>query len=177
MLKLRKDPTIPPSATVTTSNATAFPVSPRLAGTTAESRRSGGRNRSSPKGSGSNQSLAQSPASGTSGHVAGSTAALMASVAAATSSASVLAASNMLGAGATVGFGGGGGAPGSTVTSGSSHHRANRQNPASPTRSHKRSLNSKSNTFKYDTNGTLWALSASPDFTMVAVVGRDGKWQ
>lgn len=31
------------------------------------------------------------------------------------------------------------------------------------------------NTYKFDTNGTLWALSASPDFSMVAVVGRDGE--
>ncbi|KAF9971334.1 WD repeat-containing protein 24 [Actinomortierella ambigua] len=28
-------------------------------------------------------------------------------------------------------------------------------------------------TFKYDTKGSLWALSASPDFSMVVVVGRD----
>ncbi|KAG0253014.1 WD repeat-containing protein 24 [Actinomortierella ambigua] len=31
-------------------------------------------------------------------------------------------------------------------------------------------------TFKFDTKGSLWALSASPDFSMVVVVGRESKY-
>ncbi|KAG9321212.1 hypothetical protein KVV02_002124 [Mortierella alpina] len=172
MLKLRKDPTIPPSAaTVTTSTTTAFPVSPRRGASAGDTRPGAARPRSSPK-----TARPTNPASLSSGASASS----MASTQASSNAATALSMPQ-----GTVGpittTGGSAGGSGSTGTGAgtgafsgglSGSGKMQTQQPGTTTRqgqgSHKTT-----DSFKFDTNGALWALSASPDFSMVAVVGRD----
>lgn len=181
MLKLRKDPTIPPSAaaTVNTSTTNAFPVSPRLGGTGGDNRGNrSGRQRTPPKGSGAGNNVASASASSNAsvtstqhptangGPAVGGYNTL--------GSPGYLTGSNGLGIGAS---GGGGSSAGSPLIAGNGDHSQQdgsgpngSQSPLQPSTS----PISSPNTYKFDTNGALWALSASPDYTRVAVVGRDG---
>ncbi|KAG0205413.1 WD repeat-containing protein 24 [Mortierella sp. GBA30] len=171
MLKLRKDPTIPPSAaTVTTSTTTAFPVSPRRQASAGESRAGGARIRTSSKGTRPNTPT-------------NSTAASSASMIS-TSSNAATALSTPAGTVATAGIQPAGsgltGLGNDTVSSGSQRSSGNVNNQFNTTANRAsgesrpaRTSTKKTDSFKFDTNGALWALSASPDFSMVAVVGRD----
>ncbi|KFH68134.1 hypothetical protein MVEG_06863 [Podila verticillata NRRL 6337] len=205
MLKLRKDPTIPPSAaTVTTSNTNAFSVSPRLGSNTGsnsihsngsnngpgngndggrEGQGSGGvreggggggerggggggggggrRHRNSPRpgsgstsGSGSGSGLGMiAPGMGLTGLGGNNNASSAGSKGGNNNNNSnTLHAGSRAGGLASASAGGAGVA--TTLFSSEGSSKA-------------------PNTYKFDTNGTLWALSASPDFSMVAVVGRD----
>ena len=182
MLKLRKDPTIPPSATATvnTSTTNAFPVSPRLGGSGGDSRGSrGGHQRTSPKSSGT----------GTGNNAASASASSSTSVSATqhtTNGGSAAIGYNTLGSpgyaagsnGPAIGTAGVGATAGAALAVGnggySRQDAANIQGSRSPLQPSTSSINTP-NTYKFDTNGALWALSASPDYSMVAVVGRDGK--
>ncbi|KAG0263461.1 WD repeat-containing protein 24 [Mortierella polycephala] len=176
MLKLRKDPTIQPlAATVTTYNTTAFPVSPRLGSTSAESRVSGNRNRTSPKSSG--QTATSTSATTTSAASITSTFSAPSSVANAPNAPAGTAGTGV--AGVSVGPGvpsvGPGSASGSSKSFGNGytqHLMSSNDSSSDPSRQRNGQGRTR-NTFKFDTNGALWALSASPDFSMVAVVGRD----
>ncbi|KAF9995966.1 WD repeat-containing protein 24, partial [Modicella reniformis] len=167
MLK-RKDPTIPPSAaTVTTSTTTAFPVS-RLGSTGSETRSNGTRQRTSPKGSGST--------SGTTSLAAVSaSAASLASVTSASSASSGL----VTAAPSTTGTTGSASATGSNLFGSTAHGMSGASGQLhGQGGGHAQQVTSGVNgttpyTFRFDTSGALWALSASPDFSMVAVVGRD----
>ncbi|KAG0326552.1 WD repeat-containing protein 24, partial [Podila horticola] len=206
MLKLRKDPNIPPSAaTVTTSNTNAFSVSPRLGSNTGSSgahsnggnngpgnndggregqgsagAREGGGGSGGGGGGGGGRRNRNSPKPG-SGSTSGS------------GSGSGL---GMIAPGMGIGLTGLGGNNSSSGSKGNNNNypsNNNSNNNALHTGSRAGGLASASaggagvattlfssegsskppNTYKFDTNGTLWALSASPDFSMVAVVGRD----
>ncbi|KAF9903787.1 WD repeat-containing protein 24 [Linnemannia zychae] len=177
MLKLRKDPTIPPSAaaTVNTSTTNAFPVSPRLGGAGGGDNRGNrtGRHRTSPKGSGagnnavsastsSNASVSSTPhtsANGGSAVIGYNT----------LGSPGYISGPNGLGIGAV----GGGGTTGTSFFSGNGGQDASGPNGGQSPLQPSNSPISSPNTYKFDTNGALWALSASPDYSMVAVVGRD----
>ncbi|KAF9399278.1 WD repeat-containing protein 24 [Mortierella sp. AD011] len=192
MLKLRKDPTIPPSAaTVTTSTTNAFPVSPRLGGTGPETR-GGSRHRTSPKGPGTGQGISLGPGLGLGTGATSVVAPSSASVTSATSmgsnsSPSATTATNVSASGSTLigganmvmgssnaGFGVGI-APGSLLGFANGHatRALSGTGGASGAPRQSRVPTSSPQAFKFDTGGTLWALSASPDFSMVAVVGRD----
>ncbi|KAF9949312.1 WD repeat-containing protein 24 [Mortierella alpina] len=173
MLKLRKDPTIPPSAaTVTTSTTTAFPVSPRRGASAGDSRPGPARPRSSPKAT-----RPTNPASLSSGASTASMASTQASSNAATAlsmpQGTVGPITTTTGGSGSAGTGTGTGAfSGGLTGSGNSQN----QHPASNSSKGSRQIKGSPKTtdsFKFDTNGALWALSASPDFSMVAVVGRD----
>ncbi|CAO3571776.1 unnamed protein product [Mortierella alpina] len=173
MLKLRKDPTIPPSAaTVTTSTTTAFPVSPRRGASAGDTRPGAARQRSSPK-----TTRPMNPASLGSG---GASTASMASTQASSNAATALSVpQGTVGPITTTGGSAGGSGSAGTGTgtgafSGGQSGSGNMQNqqPTTATRQGKGSTKT-TGSFKFDTNGALWALSASPDFSMVAVVGRD----
>ncbi|KAF9180960.1 WD repeat-containing protein 24 [Haplosporangium sp. Z 11] len=176
MLKLRKDPTIQPlAATVTTYNTTAFPVSPRLGSTSAESRVNGNRNRTSPKSSGQTAT----PTSATTTSAASNTSTFSASSSVANASNAPPGTAGTGATGVSVGPGvtgvGSGSASGSSKSFGNGytqHPMSSNDNPSDSSRP-RRGQGRTRNTFKFDTNGALWALSASPDFSMVAVVGRD----
>ncbi|KAG0011442.1 WD repeat-containing protein 24 [Entomortierella chlamydospora] len=192
MLKLRKDPTIPPSAaTVTTSTTNAFPVSPRLGGTGPETR-GGSRHRTSPKGPGTGQGIALGPglglgtgatsvvapssASATSATSMGSNSSPSATTATnvSTSGSTLIGGTNMVMGSSNAGFGVGI-APGSLLGFANGHatRALSGTGGASGAPRQSRIPASSPQAFKFDTGGTLWALSASPDFSMVAVVGRD----
>ncbi|KAI1295225.1 WD repeat-containing protein 24 [Mortierella claussenii] len=220
MLKLRKDPTIPPSAaTVTTSTTNAFHVSPRLGSPGNSESRTAARHRTSPKGAAQGQqghgqaqlvaghSQGQGPFStqginpSSSSGLANATLAAApvmsaVSAASATSMNSTSSASSVLvnpaytgislhgsssSGGSGPGIGSGNAATGSGAVPGALQGAGNGQvqQPSSGphglagTSRKAKILGSNTNTFKFDTNGALWALSASPDFSMVAVVGRD----
>ncbi|KAG0318200.1 WD repeat-containing protein 24, partial [Linnemannia gamsii] len=180
MLKLRKDPTIPPSAaaTVNTSTTNAFPVSPRLGSPGGDNRGNrSGRQRSSPKGSGAGSNAASAAASSNTSNTptqhptanGGSTVGGYNTLA----SPGYNTGSNGLGIGAA---GGGGSSVGAPLVAGNGGHSqqdsmgpGGGQSPQQPSAS----PISSPNMYKFDTNGALWALSASPDYSMVAVVGRD----
>lgn len=180
MLKLRKDPTIPPSAaaTVNTSTTNAFPVSPRLgaAGGDGRGNRSG-RQRASPKGSGAGNNVISAPASS---NVSVSSAQYTVANGGSTVGYNTLGSPGHLSGSSGLGIGavsGGGGSSGSPLVVGNGGHSQQDgsgsnggQSPLQPSIS----PISSPNTYKFDTNGALWALSASPDYSMVAVVGRDG---
>ncbi|KAG0067333.1 WD repeat-containing protein 24 [Linnemannia elongata] len=179
MLKLRKDPTIPPSAaaTVNTSTTNAFPVSPRLgaAGGDGRGNRSG-RQRASPKGSGAGNNVISAPASS---NVSVSSAQYTVANGGSTVGYNTLGSPGHLSGSSGLGIGavsGGGGSSGSPLVVGNGGHSQQDgsgsnggQSPLQPSIS----PISSPNTYKFDTNGALWALSASPDYSMVAVVGRD----
>lgn len=184
MLKLRKDPTIPPSAaaTVNTSTTNAFPVSPRLGGTGGDGRGNrSGRQRTSPKGSGTGNNVASASASS---NASVSSAQQSAANGGTTIGYNTLGSpgynsgSNGLGIGAVSGaVSGGGTSTGAPLLVGNGGHSQQDgsgsnggQSPLQPSIS----PISSPNTYKFDTNGALWALSASPDYARVAVVGRDG---
>ncbi|KAG0366813.1 WD repeat-containing protein 24 [Gamsiella multidivaricata] len=173
MLKLRKDPTIPPSAaTVTPLNATAV-----------SGRGSGSRNRTSPKGSRSGSgsvsghaslaAAAASSTSATSNHSAPSTLVAAASTTAGTSGSASTNGSSLgvSQGGPNQGTGAGSGL---SVMQGNGHSQlSSRTNGSTGTSRQNMTQSGTPYTFKFDTNGALWALSASPDYSMVAVVGRD----
>ncbi|KAF9347922.1 WD repeat-containing protein 24 [Mortierella sp. AD094] len=192
MLKLRKDPTIPPSAaTVTTSTTNAFPVSPRLGGAGPETR-GGSRHRTSPKGPGTGQGTALGPglgpgtgsislaapssASATSATSMGSNSSPSTTTATnvSTSGSTLIGGTNVAIGSSSTGFGVGV-APGSLLGFGNGHATRALSGTGGTSGAPRQSRISSSSpqAFKFDTGGTLWALSASPDFTMVAVVGRD----
>ncbi|KAF9922454.1 WD repeat-containing protein 24, partial [Linnemannia zychae] len=178
MLKLRKDPTIPSSAaaTVNTSTTNAFPVSPRLGGSGGEGRNNrAGRNRTSPKGPGpgNNGALVTATSNNSSNSTlhgvnnGGSSAlgynALDSPGYANTSNGLVIGTIGNGSSGSPLLIGNGAHTP--KDTAGHISHPSSKQASSSSI--------STPNTFKFDTNGALWALSASPDYSMVAVVGRD----
>ncbi|KAI8606665.1 WD40-repeat-containing domain protein [Dissophora ornata] len=184
MLKLRKDPTIPLSAaTVTTSTTNAFPVSPRLG--SSEGRGSGGRHRASPKGVGPGS------ASGSGSTLTVATTASVTAVASMTPTTStpstittaISTAVGTTGSASTVGSGPGivsagggtGASSGPSIGLGNGHTSQASSGTNSPSEALRRKKTPRigTKTFKFDTTGALWALSASPDFSMVAVVGRD----
>ncbi|KAF9090534.1 WD repeat-containing protein 24, partial [Mortierella sp. AD031] len=180
MLKLRKDPTIPPSAaaTVNTSTTNAFPVSPRLGGSGGDGRGNrGGRNRTSPKGTGAATNTASASASASTSVSSTQHSAVNGGLGIAgyntLGSPGYTTGSNGLGIGAAAGGGNAAGAPLVVGNGGNSQQDGTgpngSQNPFQPPTP----PTSTPNTYKFDTNGALWALSASPDYSMVAVVGRD----
>jgi len=180
MLKLRKDPTIPPSAaaTVNTSTTNAFPVSPRLGGAGGDGRGNrSGRQRSSPKGSGAGNNVVSAPASS---NASVSSAQYTATNGGSTigyntlGSPGYLSGSHGLGIGAVSGGGTSSGAPLVVGNGGHSQQDGSGSNGGQSPLQPSISPISSPNTYKFDTNGALWALSASPDYSMVAVVGRDG---
>ncbi|KAF9916707.1 WD repeat-containing protein 24 [Lobosporangium transversale] len=202
MLKLRKDPTIPYYVGTVTSTTTAFPVTQRLGSpSSTESRPVNARHRPSPKGSGTQgsgqshgQSQGQSHGQGqgpgvgsTSGSgstiltVASGTSAALASPVTLTPTTTSTQTTNV-----STGM-----TSSSTLTGGSSISSAT-GNPGVGIGTMSGTLQgsgtgitqqpftgaggaqaSNVRTFKFDTNGALSALSASPDYSMVAVVGRD----
>ncbi|KAF9100937.1 WD repeat-containing protein 24 [Mortierella sp. AM989] len=208
MLKLRKDPTIPPSAaTVTTSTTNALPVSPRLGSAGPEMRGGGGgggggaRHRTSPKGPGTGLGTGQGPGLGPgsislanpSSASANSSASMASNSSPSTSLATTIASlatvtpgSTLIG-GARMTIGpsgtnsGVGAIPGSLLSFGNGHAQrvlSGTGNMSGSIRQNRESTGSPHPTgspqaFKFDTSGALWGLSASPDFSMVAVVGRD----
>ncbi|KAF9351039.1 WD repeat-containing protein 24 [Mortierella sp. NVP85] len=172
MLKLRKDPTIPPSAaTVTTATATAVPVSrPSLEA------RSSTRQRTSASATG------QSSGPTSLGAASAASTIQAASVAHTTSISSGSSTGNMVSASVN-GSNGYNGAPLRTGSTGTPYGQAN-GNPQSSSSSvngfaegqrRSKTQDCAPYTFRFDTNGALWALSASPDFSRVAVVGREGQ--
>ncbi|KAG0330501.1 WD repeat-containing protein 24 [Dissophora globulifera] len=176
MAKLRKDPTIPPSAaTVTTSTATAFPVSPRLGN--AESRANGPRHRTSPKGAGARAASMAAASAASVASVSTTNSASSAATTAASSTTGTTGTATIGGTGLGVGHSSGNTgalASGSSVGLRNGHRQHTSSSSSGMGGGQRRSNNlGNNNTFKFDTNGALWALSASPDFSMVAVVGRD----
>ncbi|KAF8985017.1 WD repeat-containing protein 24 [Entomortierella lignicola] len=187
MQRLRKDPTIPLSAaTVTTSTKTtnAFPVSPRL-GSTGPDTRASSRHRTSPKGpaagvgampgSGAGPTSLVAPSGGlpTAATSMGSNPLPPTSAITNVSSTIGMPGSGLIG-GSIRSSGTGSGA---TISSGSilgfgNGHAQKAQSGTIGVRQSRVPVGSPHN-FKFDTGGALSALSASPDFTMVAVVGRD----
>jgi hypothetical protein len=181
MLKLRKDPTIPPSAaaTVNTSTTNAFPVSPRMGGSGGGDNRGNrsGRPRTSPKGPGVGSNT--TPTSASPNTSVSSTSHTMGSGGPAAIGNSTLGSPGYITgpSGSGVGAAGGGSAAGTPLFAGNgghSHQDASGSIGGQSSLQPSSSSISTPNTFRFDTNGTLWALSASPDYSMVAVVGRDG---
>lgn len=180
MLKLRKDPTIPPSAaaTVNTSTTNAFPVSPRLGSAGGDGRGNrNGRQRASPKGSGPGNNVASASASS---NASVSSAQHTAANGGSTIGYNTLGSPgyssgpNGLGIGAVSGGAASSGAPLVVGNGGHSQQDGSGSNSGQGPLQPSISPISSPNTYKFDTNGALWALSAAPDYSMVAVVGRDG---
>ncbi|KAF9437430.1 WD repeat-containing protein 24 [Entomortierella beljakovae] len=183
MRKLRKDPTIPPSAaTVITSTTNAFPESPRMGNTSTESRGSS-RNRTSPKshgtgmgatgldsGSGASSISSATPLNTTITSTSGS------NISSTALSSATIGGPNFILPGGVGGVGIGGVTPGSILGYGNGHaYKTLSGNSASSgtSRHIKKISNIGPQSFKFDTNGAISALAASPDFSMVAVNGRD----
>ncbi|KAF9581842.1 WD repeat-containing protein 24 [Lunasporangiospora selenospora] len=199
MLKLRKDPSIPSSAA--TSNI-APSQSPRL-GLNADNRDPRRHQRTSPKGSRSSSVVPTSAVAGSNSILTSTAASIAPStlVAAMNASAANLAgfgsgqgtntpvnttlANSGQGSGYTgsvssvLGLISAAGNSGASTGIGSGETGQYSQNvlmsPALGTGSLRNLRGSQRgpSAFRFDTSGTLWALSASPDFSMVAVVGRD----
>ncbi|KAF9203163.1 WD repeat-containing protein 24 [Haplosporangium sp. Z 27] len=187
MQRLRKDPTIPLSAaTVTTSTKTtnAFPVSPRL-GSTGPDTRASSRHRTSPKGPAAGVGAMPGPGAGPTSLAAPSGA--LPTAATSMGSNPLPPTSAITNVSSTIGMPGSGLIGGSIRSSGTGSgaaissgsilgfgngHAQKAQSGIIGVRQSRVPVGSPHN-FKFDTGGALSALSASPDFTMVAVVGRD----
>ncbi|KAG0024651.1 WD repeat-containing protein 24, partial [Podila clonocystis] len=201
MLKLRKDPTIPPSAaTVTTFNTNAFSVSPHLGSSTgANSTHSNGSNNGPGSGNDGREGQGSGgPREGGGGSGGGGGGGgrrhrnSPRSASGSTSGSGSGSGLGMIAPGMGIGLAGLGG-NNTTSRSKVNSNNYSSNNNSTHTGSRAGGLASASaggagvattlfssegssklpNTYKFDTNGTLWALSASPDFSMVAVVGRD----